>query len=232
VVFAIVWWPTIHSITNGMTELRNTPNESTKDASNAKLAFDIEKKLSEQLTALKADVLSTQSLQTQISELRELKATSDERCVAKDRKIHDMNEQIAQLHVVTNTLTEKLNQAEAQLCEHTSPSDADLESAKLELEEAKRKLATADEIETTLRTELDALKESISLKDGEISSITKNALESGREVILPVLLLAEWLALITNRPLKSITRCEADWLRKLYNFEKNNSLSSRTRYIN
>jgi chromosome segregation ATPase len=170
---------------NRITELQIASNsESLEIATNAKVALDLEKKLFEQLVALKADTLSTQSLQTQIAELREAKATSDERSGAKDREINNLNEQLGQLQKVENTLTKKLNQVEAQLCEHTDPSDEEFEGTKQELEEAKRKLKTADETKAALGTELDALKESIKLKEGEVNSIIKQKLDSERKVSL------------------------------------------------
>jgi chromosome segregation ATPase len=171
---------------SGMTELQIAYNsESPEIATNAKVAFNLEKKLSEQLVTLKADILSTQSLQTQIAELRESKAANDERSRAKDRQINDLNVQLGRLQEAENTLTEKLNQAETQLCEHTGPSDEEFESAKQELKEAKRKLEITDETESTLRTELDALKKSIKLKEGEVNSITKQKFDSERKVSVP-----------------------------------------------
>lgn len=167
-----------------MSELQSASNsESSEVAINAKVALDLEQKLSEQLIALKADVLSTQSLQTQLAGLREAKATSDERSGAKDRQINDLNEQLGRLQEAKDTLIEKLNQADAQLCERSSgPSGEEFESVKQELEEAKRKLETADEMETTLRTELETLRESCQAKEGQMKAITKQKLESERKV--------------------------------------------------
>lgn len=169
---------------NRMSELQIASSSGSPEvAINAKLALDLEKKLSGQLVALKADVLSSQSLQTQLVELREAKATSDERSGAKDLQINDLNEQLRRLQEVKNTLVEKLNQVEAQLCEHASgPSGEEFESVKQELEEVKRKLETADETETTLRTELGTLQESIQAKEGQINSVTRQRLESERKV--------------------------------------------------
>jgi chromosome segregation ATPase len=169
-----------------MVELQSAfASKSPEIASNAILALDLEKKLSEQLFAFKADILSTQSLQTQIANLREAKAMSDERSGVKDHQIINLNEQLSRLQETGNTLSEKLNQAEAQLCEHTGPSDEEFEGVKQELEEAKRKLEAADETEMSLQTELDTVKESIKLKEGEINSITKHKLESERKVREP-----------------------------------------------
>lgn len=175
---------TTHSMVNRMSELQiASSSDSPEVAINAKVALDLEKKLSEQLVALKADVLSTQSLQTQLAELREAKATSDDRCGAKDGQINDLNEQLGRLQEAKNTLVEKLNKVEAQLCEHTScPSGEEFESVKQELEEVKRKLETADETETTLRTELETLQESVQAKEGLINSVTMQKLESERKV--------------------------------------------------
>ena len=177
---------TWRSMINRMGELQSASISKSLDvASNAKAAFDLEQKLSEQLIALKANILSTQSFQNQIAELREAKATSEQRSRAKDRQINDLKEQLGRLHELESTLTEKLNQAEAQLCEHIGPSDEEFEGVKQHLDEAKRQLETAGESETTLRTELDALKETITLKEGEINSITKQKLESERKVSRP-----------------------------------------------
>lgn len=167
-----------------MSQLQASCNsESPEVAINAKVALDLEKKLLEQLATFQADVLSTQSLQTQLGEFREAKATSDERSSAKDRQIDDLNEQLGRLQEAKNALIEKLGQAEAQLCEHTSgPSGEEFNSVKQELEEAQRKLETADETETTLRTDIEMLEESILVKEGQIDAITKQKLESERKV--------------------------------------------------
>lgn len=174
----------MHSMIDRMSELQVSCNsDSPGIAINAKVTLDLERRLTEQLATFKADVLSTQSLQTQLGELREAKATIKERCGAKDRHINDLNEQLRQLQEVKTALLEKLNQAEAQLCEHTSgPSDEEFESTKQELEEAQRKLEMADEMETTLRTEIETLQESIQAKEGQINAITKQKLESERKV--------------------------------------------------
>ncbi|KAE9974671.1 hypothetical protein BLS_002964 [Venturia inaequalis] len=172
-----------HRMIDRMSELKVSCNsDSPGIAINAKVTLDLERRLTEQLATFKADVLSTQSLQTQLGELRETKATIEERCGAKDRHINDLNEQLGRLQEAKTALLEKLNQAEAQLCEHTSgPSDEEFESTKQELEEAQSKLKTAGETETTLRTEIETLQESIQAKEGQINAITKQKLESERK---------------------------------------------------
>lgn len=171
------------SMINRMAELQIASNsESSEVAASAKVAFDLETKLSEQLIALKADILTTQSLQTQITELREAKVTSEERNGAKDLQINDLINQLSQLQEAKNSLTEKLDQLEARISEQTArPSSEELEGAKQDLDVAKRKLDAAEETEMTLRAELDALKESVQLKEGEIKSMTIQKLESERK---------------------------------------------------
>ncbi|TID13230.1 hypothetical protein E2P81_ATG10083 [Venturia nashicola] len=171
------------SMINRMSELQlSCTSDSPEVVINAQVALDLEQKLTEQLLSLKSDVLSTQSLQTQLGQLREAKATSDERGGAKDQQISDLNEQLGRLQEAKNTLIERLNQAEAQLREHTSgPSDEEFESVKQELGEAQRKLETADETEKTLRTEIETLQESIQAKEGRINAIAEQKLESERK---------------------------------------------------
>ncbi|QDS72441.1 hypothetical protein FKW77_009324 [Venturia effusa] len=172
-----------NSMINRINELQSaSTSDSPEVARNAKAALDLEKTLSEQLSALKADVVSTQTLQTQLAELREAKATSDERGKAKDRQINDLNEQLSRLQVAKNALTEKLNVAEAQLCEHTCGSSSeDFESIKQELEEARSKLVTADETEAAFKKELETLRESIQAKESQINTITQQKIEAERK---------------------------------------------------
>jgi chromosome segregation ATPase len=170
-------------MTNRLSELITaSSSESSEVATAAIAALDLEKKLSEQLAAFKADMVSNQSLQNQISELRESNAASDERCGANDQHISELNAQLNSLREAEKVLIENLTHAELQIIERAGPSSEEYDNLKQELEDAKRQLDSADETETQLKTVVQALKESMKSKEDEVASVTRQKTDCERKV--------------------------------------------------
>jgi hypothetical protein len=177
------------SIINRLAELKDANTGSPEVAVAVQIALDLEKKLQDQFAILTADIISTQDLQSKIAQLREVKASADERSLTKDQQITDLQTQLQSLRDRETNLTKTVAQMELQLAEHPFPHEEELRRLNSELNEAHGKLRSIDESDASLAVEVKRLKKDLKAKEAEVASITSQKAESERRVSVRLFLL-------------------------------------------
>ena len=170
------------SIANNFVELKGASIEMPQVAAAVVAAFDVEKKLQEQLNLLKADLLSTQDLQDQMVRLRESKAAVDERCDSKDLQISELQFQLGSLRAVEMELNKKITHMEQQCAKRAAPNEEVTNKLQQDLNEAQSRFRSAEDYGTALLADLENLRVTVKARDDEVSALASQKAELEKKV--------------------------------------------------
>ena len=146
-------------------------------------ALDLDKTIRQQFLQLKEDFVKLQVAQSQIADLRDAKAASEERCASKDQHISELTARLEKSVTNDKSLLDTIECLRTDLAGNSVSRSAELDKAKEELKDAHRKLSAAEQHGEALLGELYDLKATVKAKDEESVAINRQMQELKQQVI-------------------------------------------------
>jgi chromosome segregation ATPase len=149
-------------------------------------SVDIPEQIREHIILIKSEIIQWQSLQEQVTSLREDKATTNERLKAQERQIVELTEQVKAAKLKEDMLQGKNDELLKQL-RHLVPIETNANNTSREdLVEQQRLRAALEEREEVLQAETVALKATLTSKEDNIKALACKLNDTQREVCRPV----------------------------------------------
>ncbi|KAF2434353.1 hypothetical protein EJ08DRAFT_657561 [Tothia fuscella] len=164
-----------------LSELHTATAESPEVAAAVGAAYDFDKRFREEFSSLKSGILSTQDLHMKLADLKELKATADERCATKTQQVADLQAQLASLHEKEGAQNEKLIQLQLRLEEHTAPNAEELVDLQAKLDAKELELQSVRAVEAAKEEEIGKLQEALQARETECAALLCQKAESEKK---------------------------------------------------